>query len=198
MSETLEQNVDSKNSPEKGFKKYFSFIWDLVKIAAIALVIVLPIRYFLFQPFIVKGESMAPNFETGDYLIVDELSYRFSTPERGDVIVFKYPKDVSQKFIKRVIGLPGETVDVKNGEVSVVTNGKTIVLNEIYLPKNLKTIGEVQTTLKQNEYFVLGDNRDYSYDSRSWGVVPKSDIIGKALLRIFPISTLSEIQRPGY
>ena len=167
------------------------FIWDLVKIIVIALIIVLPIRYFIFQPFIVKGDSMVPNFHSGDYLIVDELSYRFSGPQRGDVIVLDYPLDTSEKFIKRVIGLPGDTVDVKDGKVSVTTNGKTVTLNESdYLPAGLTTIGDVHTTLAPNTYFVMGDNRPYSYDSRSWGTVPAKDIIGRAALRIFPVPWL--------
>lgn len=174
------------------------FIWEFAKIAIMASVIVLPIRYFLFQPFIVKGESMAPNFSTGDYLIVDEITYRFSEPQRGDVIVFKYPKDTTQRFIKRVIGLPGETVQVKNGQVSVFEADKEIVLDEEYLPNDLKTYGDVKTTLNKDEYFVMGDNREYSFDSRAWGVVPKSDIIGKAFLRIFPVAALSQIPRPAY
>ena len=198
MEEQIVPENKPSNNEQKGFKKYLSFAWELFKIAVIALVIVLPIRYFLFQPFIVKGESMSPNFETGDYLIVDEITYRFSNPQRGDVIVFNYPKDTTQRFIKRVIGLPGETVDVKNGEVSITENGKTTILNEKYLPNDLKTYGDANVTLKADEYFVLGDNREYSYDSRSWGIVPRSDIIGKAFLRIFPVAALSQIPKPSY
>lgn len=193
-----DQNTEQNIVQESKTKKFFSFAWELVKIALIALVIVVPIRYFLFQPFIVKGESMAPNFESGDYLIVDEISYRFSGPERGDVIVFDYPKDTSQRFIKRVIGLPGETVNIENGQVRIIKDGNDAVLDEAYLPDNLKTYGSVNTTLGADEYFVLGDNREYSFDSRAWGVVPKKDIIGKAFLRIFPISTLSAISHPAY
>jgi signal peptidase I len=189
----MENNIE-----EKGFKKHIAFVWELFKIAVIALVIVLPIRYFLFQPFIVKGESMAPNFESGDYLIVDEISYRFSEPQRGDVIVFNYPKDTTQRFIKRVIGLPGETVQVTGGKVYVINNGNTTEITEKYLPSDLKTYGDVTTELKADEYFVMGDNREYSYDSRSWGVVPMSDIIGKAFLRIFPLAALSQITKPAY
>jgi len=196
--ENLEQNPEINNNTKKGVKKYLVFAWDLFKIAIIGLVIVLPIRYFLFQPFIVKGESMAPNFNTGDYLIIDEISYRFSDPQRGEVVVFRYPKDTTQRFIKRIIGLPGETVDIKNGEVSIAKDGKNIVLNEEYLPENLKTLGEVNIILKFNEYFVLGDNRDYSFDSRAWGVVPRSDVIGRAFLKIFPITSLSAISQPSY
>ena len=196
-------NIENQTENKKTAKDFISkqvlpFIWEITKISLLALLIVLPIRYFLFQPFIVKGESMSPNFESGDYLIVDEISYRLSEPQRGDVIVFNYPKDTTQRFIKRVIGLPGETVTVTQGKVEVFRNNEMIVLNESYLPKNLKTIGEVTTNLKADEYFVLGDNRDYSYDSRSWGVVPRKDIIGKAFFRIFPVSALSQISAPAY
>jgi signal peptidase I len=141
---------------------------------------------------------MAPNFASGDYLIVDEITYRFSEPQRGDVIVFNYPKDTTQRFIKRVIGLPGETVQIKSGKVDVIDNGKMIELSEKYLPNNLQTYPDTTSTLKANEYFVMGDNREYSYDSRAWGVVPRSYIIGKAFLRIFPVAALSQIARPAY
>lgn len=195
---TQENNVQPEPKKESTTKKVFSFVWELVKIALIALVIVAPIRYFLFQPFIVKGESMVPNFQSGDYLIVDEISYRFSEPERGDVIVFNYPKDRSQRFIKRIIGLPGEAVSILNGEVQIIKDNEVNVLTEEYLPDDLKTYGEVNVALSNDEYFVLGDNREYSYDSRAWGVVPKSDIIGKAFLRIFPVAALSQIVSPAY
>ena len=193
-----------------GFKKYALLALELVKIAIIALIIVLPIRYFLFQPFIVSGSSMAPNFATGNYLIVDEISYRFSAPQRGDVIVFdaSFIKGYEgQRFIKRIIGLPGETVDVTNGQVEIIKGGKTTVLDEKYLPSGLKTYGysdsffspsPEEITLKANQYFVMGDNRDYSYDSRFWGVLQQKYIIGKATFRALPITSLSEISRPTY
>jgi len=187
--------------PEKKYKKFLSFALELIKIAIIALVIVAPIRYFLFQPFIVSGASMAPTFATGDYLIVDEITYRFSEPQRGDVVVFDasfIPDYTDQRFIKRVIGLPGETVDIANGEVQIIKDGNAVVLDEKYLPKDLQTAGDEKITLGENEYFVLGDNRAYSYDSRMWGVVPKKYIIGKAFLRILPIMSLAEISRPAY
>lgn len=173
-------------------QKYLPFAWEVIKIFIIASVIVLPIRYFLFQPFIVKGDSMVPNFQSGDYLIVDEISYRFLEPERGDVIVFRYPKDTKQRFIKRIIGLPGESIQIKDGNVFITKDGKTNQLTEEYLLNNLKTIGEIGMNLNKDQFFVMGDNRDYSFDSRAWGVVPRSDIIGKAFLRILPLAALTK------
>lgn len=207
MTEDNQNKIEEEKDNKKGtLKTLFSsntaiFVWELFKIALIALVIVVPIRYFLFQPFIVSGNSMEPNFESGNYLIVDEISYRLSNPQRGDVIVFDasfIPGYASQRFIKRVIGLPGETVDVTNGQVQIIKDGKTIILDEKYLPSDLKTYGDKNVTLKADEYFVLGDNREYSYDSRIWGVVQKKYIIGKAFLRIFPLDALSAISHPAY
>lgn len=199
MENEKEVDIEKDNKKKQNIVvRALPFIWEFAKIAIMASVIVLPIRYFLFQPFIVKGESMAPNFATGDYLIIDEISYRFSNPERGDVVVFKYPKDVTQRFIKRVIGLPGEIVQVKNGQVSVYKEDNEIVLDEKYLPKDLKTDGDIKTLLNKDEYFVMGDNREQSFDSRSWGVVPRQAIIGKAFLRIFPVAELSQITKPIY
>lgn len=198
----MEENINiEQKSENKGYKKYLSFAWELFKIALVAFVIVAPIRYFLFQPFIVSGESMVPYLQSGDYLIVDEISYRFSEPQRGDIVVFNtnfIPNYYGQRFIKRVIGLPGETVDITNGQVEIIKDGNINILSEKYLPNNLKTIGDIKKVLGENEYFVLGDNRDKSYDSRAWGVVPEKDIVGKAFLRLFPINALTQISRPTY
>ncbi len=193
-----QENPQNVAQEPNSFKKYLNFIWEIFKIAVVALVIVLPIRYFLFQPFIVKGESMVPSFQSGDYLIVDEFSYRFSEPQRGDVIVFKYPKDATQRFIKRVIGLPGETIEIKNGAVTIPQGDKTMTLDEKYLPDSLKTAGDLKVQLGQDEYFVMGDNREYSYDSRAWGVVPRENIIGKVFFRLLPVNALSAISKPTY
>ncbi len=187
------------NEKKEGFvKKSLLFLWELVKIVVIAAIIVLPIRYFLFQPFIVKGDSMIPNLQSGDYLIVDEISYRFQEPARGDIIVLKYPLDTTQRFIKRVIGLPGETVEIQNGSVDILKNGKDTKLSETYLPKGLTTSGNIDVTLSSSQYFVLGDNRPYSYDSRGWGILPASDIVGKAVFRVFPLPRMGVIKTPTY
>ncbi len=181
-------------------KSFFAFILDTGKIVLLALLIVLPIRIWIFQPFLVKGDSMVPNFHNGDYLLIDEASYGLfgHSPQRGEVIVFKYPRDISQRYIKRVIGLPGETVELSNNVITIVQGAKQLVLKELYLPNGLPTLGTETITLGINEYFVLGDNRPYSSDSRIWGVVPSSDIIGRVLVRIFPPTVFTLFAVPSY
>jgi len=181
-------------------KPSFTYIWEIIKVVIVALVIVLPIRYFIFQPFVVSGDSMVPNFHSGDYLIIDEISYRFSQPQRGDVVVFKYPKNPVHKFIKRIIGLPGETVEIKDDQVKVYNkDGQEQTLQEIsYIPAEKPTYGDVRVILGEKEYFVLGDNRPYSSDSRIWGPVPTENIIGKVFVRIFPLAALGKITAPAY
>ena len=180
-------------------KRFLFFIWDISKIVVIALLIVVPIRYFVFQPFFVRGQSMEPNFFQGDYLIIDELTYQFRAPERGEVIVFKYPQDPSQRYIKRIIGLPGETVKVQNDGVFIYKDGEAQVLDElIYLPQLISTPGDIEMTLDKNEYFVLGDNRPVSADSRRWGSLPEEDIIGRVFLRVWPFAALAKIEIPNY
>ena len=179
----------------KAISSFFLFVWEILKIVIIALVIVIPIRYFLFQPFIVKGQSMEPNFENSNYLIVDELSYRFRDPQRGEVVVFRYPRNVSQRFIKRIIGLPGEKIEIEAGVVMV--NGK--ILDESkYLLLGVQTSGDIQISLDENEYFVLGDNRISSFDSRQWGTLPRKNIIGRVYFRAWPITDLTKFEVPSY
>jgi len=180
-------------------KGFLSFLWEISKIIIIALVIVLPIRYFLFQPFIVRGASMEPSFYNGDYLIIDEFSYRFSNPERGEVIVFKNPKNLSQKFIKRIIGLPGETIQINEGRVIVFQDDEAQVLDEsFYISEFTETPGDLTVSLAGNEYFVLGDNRFASSDSRRWGALPRENIIGMVFLRAWPFSALAKVETPIY
>lgn len=178
--------------------KSFSWFWETAKIVIIAVAIVAPIRAFVFQPFLVRGDSMVPNFHNGDYLIIDELSYRFRNPERGEVVVFRFPLDESHRYIKRIVGLPGETVEVTDGSVIVVQNDQPVPLQESYLPVGVDTKGQIKLTLKENEYFVLGDNRTFSSDSRAWGVLPEEDIIGRVLVRVFPLSAFAKMEVPVY
>jgi len=177
-----------------------AFVWETIKVVVISLAIVLPIRYYLVQPFFVKGASMEPNFEDGDYILVNEISYRFSSPQRGDVIIFRYPLDQSQFFIKRIIGLPDETVAVKDNKVTIY-NKKTpegFVLDETYLATEQRTLGNSIIKLDDNEYFVLGDNRLQSSDSRRWGPVNKSLITGNAFFRPWPLAKFIKVPTVRY
>lgn len=179
-------------------KNFLSFIWEITKIVIIALLIVVPIRYFLFQPFFVRGESMEPNFEDGNYLIIDEISYRFGEPQRGEVVVFKYPRNPSQRYIKRIIGLPGETIIIEDSKIIIVNHEGKQILDESNYLQNIQTPGDVQTTLDDDEYFVLGDNRPSSSDSRRWGPLSRDGIIGKVFLRAWPLVALAKIEAPTY
>lgn len=163
-----------------------SFFWELLKAFILAMVIIVPIRYFLVQPFFVRGASMEPNYQDSEYLIVDQLSYRFREPQRGDVIVFRYPQDESQFFIKRIVGLPNETIRIDDGHVFV--NGRTQLDERGYLSSDVRTGGQMESTLQEGEYFVLGDNREASSDSRSWGPVQKKEIMGRTWIRAWPFT----------
>ncbi len=185
------ENTKSNNETDNSInneQKQTSFLWDAVKFAILAIVIVLPIRMYVASPFIVSGSSMEPTFSTGNYLIVDQISYRFENPARGEVIVFRYPNDPSKFFIKRILGLPGETIKIQSGEIFIKNQkeDKYTKLDEPYL-KYLKHDNLI-TTLKSNEYFMMGDNRDASSDSRSWGPLRKEFITGKVLVRLLPIA----------
>jgi signal peptidase I len=176
----------------------FLFLKEIGKIVLISLMIVLPIRYFLFQPFLVRGESMEPNFQDGDYLIVDEISYRLGDPKRGEVIVFDSPTFSSQRFIKRIVGLPGETVIIEKGIIEISNGQEVVYLDESEYLLSGDTSGEISISLGENEYFVLGDNRNSSYDSRKWGPLEKDGIIGKVFLRCWPFASFAKIEQPGY
>jgi len=183
-----------------------NFLWEVVKVFFWALVIIMPIRIFLFQPFFVQGASMEPNFDDGDYLIVNELGYKkttvgtgfadfftvtpFKELERGDIVVFKYPKNPQQYFIKRIIALPGEKIQISAGKVIIFNsqNPEGLALDESYLSEGLETTPEIARTLSDSEYFVMGDNRKASHDSRAWGPLPKDMVIGKVLLRAWPVN----------
>lgn len=184
--EKLKSTPPIKNG-EKFDKKSF---WELVRFAIIAIAIVIPVRIFIAQPFIVSGSSMFPTFKDGQYLIIDELSYRIGEPQRDDVIVFRYPNDTTKFFIKRIIGLPNETVDIKGSTVTITNKEHPdgFTLDQTFVENNSDTINHFQ--LKDNEYFVMGDNRSASSDSRYWGAVPKNLLIGKVFLRLFPISQI--------
>lgn len=172
-------------------QKVIQFVWDLVKVVCVSLAIIIPVRYFLIQPFYVKGASMEPSFYDHEYLIINEISYRFSEPERGDIIVFKYPKDPSQYFIKRIIGLPNEKIEIADGRVYVYaevdSKVKKMLDESLYLDPEVKTTNSKSWVLGADEYYVLGDNREYSLDSRGFGPVYRDLIVGKVWMRGWPV-----------
>lgn len=178
-----------------------SFVVEVAKVVIISLAIIIPVRYFLIQPFYVKGASMEPNFYDNEYLVVDEISYRIGTPNRGDVVVIRNPQRESDFLIKRVIGLPGDRIEIMNGGVRITNddNPDGIVLDETaYLSADLTTTGIVDETLGTNQYFVLGDNRPASLDSRYFGPVVRREIIGRAWVRAWPIPRFTIFKTPGY
>lgn len=167
--------------------------WEIIRVLLVSLAIVLPIRYFIVQPFIVRGASMEPTFENKEYLVVDEASYYFREPKRGEVIVFRYPRDPSQFFIKRIIGLPGEKIEIHSGRVKIVNHEfpDGFILDELYLdPPNHFTAPDTKITLGGGQYFVLGDNRDFSSDSRIWGILERKFITGRVFFRAWPVTRL--------
>lgn len=174
-----------------------SFFLEAIKIAFLAGITIALVRYFLFKPFYVKGQSMEPNFEEHDYLIIDELSYRFRAPERGEVVVFHSPIN-NDCSLKRVIALPGERVKVDGNKVIVYNDehldGK--VLEEKYLVE--ETPGSVTYTLGDHEYFMMGDNRDASYDSRRFGPINENAIVGRVWLRGWPFARVGTFTPPNY
>jgi len=172
-------------------------IFDLGKIVIILAMAIYLIHLFVISVFVVSGESMEPNFHDRNYLLVNKIGYSFVQPQRGEVVVFKFPGELKEKYIKRIIGLPGETIEVKNNGVYV--NGSKLI--EPYLPKNFQTTtlsNQNKWTLKDKEYFVLGDNRDNSNDSRVWGPLPKENLIGKITYSLYPFSNLNGILKPNY
>jgi signal peptidase I len=170
--------------------------WSTVRAFDIILIIGLVIRLFIVQPFIVDGISMENNFHNREAILVDKISYHFRTPIRGEVVIFIAPKSPSDDYIKRMIGLPGDKVKIVDGKVYV--NGN--LLNESFLTPGNQTPVDVEmteTTIPANNYFVLGDNRPRSSDSRDWGMLPKEDMIGRAVLAVYPFNMFGLIQTPN-
>lgn len=168
---------------------------EILTFVILAVIIVVPIRLFVAQPFVVEGESMYPTFDSGDYLIVDQLTYRFSDPKRGDVVVFRYPNDERVFYIKRIIGLPGETVHIKEGVTTVTrADGTEITLDESYVISEDATY-TLDRSLGTDQYFVMGDNRPKSSDSRTWGALPAHDVMGRAFIRLLPAGEIGVL--PG-
>jgi signal peptidase I len=204
------KNFNKKPQAETEYLGIGGLLWEMAKVFLLAVVVIIPVRVFLFQPFFVQGSSMEPNFEDGQYLVVSEFGYKetdlnlledfhfavdsFRIIDRQDVAVFRSPKNPSQFFIKRVIGLPGEAVEIRQGKVIIYNTEqpKGFVLDEsTYLSLGAFNNDMPKVTLGDDEYFVMGDNRMYSYDSRSIGPIKKNKIIGRVLLRAWPVERFS-------
>lgn len=180
-------------------RKLYSFLIDTIQSLLIAAAVFLVIYQFLLRPFEVKGDSMYPNFHNNTYVLTNIIELRLRNPVLGDVIVFKAPPDPEKAFIKRIIATPGDTIKIQNGQVYL--NGN--ILNESsYLKPSVKTYGgsflkEGQTvTVSEGNYFVMGDNRSFSSDSREWGLVGKDKITGFSLFVYWPISDAKVIKNP--
>lgn len=187
-------------------KKIGQFILDTIQMIVLALSVFIIIYLFLFQPHQVKGNSMYPNFHNGEFLLTNKISYRFDSPQRGDVIVFKAPKsepcaEIECEYIKRIIGLPGDRVMVKGGKVYI--NGQ--ILDESkYLSSDVLTgsgtfLPEgVEKSIGNNSYLPLGDNRPYSRDGREFGLIGRDMIIGRAWLRYWPLNDAGFVKQISY
>lgn len=172
--------------------------WEFIRFIIMVVALVVVVRVFIAQPFVVEGTSMVPSYQNSDYLIIDQLTYHFREPHRGDVIVFHPPVDPKTYYIKRVIGVPGDTVIIKDGKVTLKNdehpNG--ILLPEEYItPDNRNDNFTLEVT--EGNYFVMGDNRPASFDSRRWGLLPEKNISGRVLLRLFPLSNFGFFPTEG-
>lgn len=196
MSSSSPQNNELETADSLKHEHEENPIVEIIRFSIIAILIVVPIRMFVAQPFIVSGASMEETFQSGEYLIVDQVKYHFTAPTRGEVVVFRYPRDPSKFFIKRVIGVPGDTITIEDSVVTITNEAYPdgLVLDEPYI-KSMQPAPAFTETLGDREYFVMGDNRDQSSDSRSWGVLQEERIVGRAFLRLFPPESIDYL--PG-
>lgn len=188
------RSIRSQQSPFSPRKSFGENLREWIKVIIIALAISLPVRFYIAEPFVVNGASMDPTFATGQFLIVDRLTYRFEDPARGDVVIFKYPNNPSLYFIKRIIGLPGETVNINDGVVTITKasdKNYKVVLDEKYIDTAHKSYDTLVSVLGPEQYFVMGDNRDQSSDSRAWGTLDRGLITGRPFVRLLPLTKLS-------
>ena len=189
----MDQISTQAQEPQK--KSTFRLFLENILYIASAVVLALIVQQFIIRPFIVNGASMDPTLKTGDYLLIDEVSYRLREPERGDVVVFRSPPEPTKFFIKRIIGLPGDTVSIEGSKVTIknAENPKGFVLSEPFITH--ASVNSMTVNVPTDEYFVMGDNRNGSFDSRSWGTLPKANLRGRALLRLLPLKEIDYL--PG-
>ncbi len=189
--------MSSKTVPTEK-KTFWQGVREWIRVIVIALIIAIPVRFFIAEPFIVNGASMDPTFSTGQFLIVDRLTYRFEQPKRGDVIVFEFPYNPSVYYIKRIIGLPGERVRMQNGRIFIeqASTSQKFALEEPYiqsyhLSRDNIVLPDTDKPLEPGQYIVLGDNRRESSDSRVWGLLDSKFIIGRPIIRLTPLTAIT-------
>lgn len=197
FSQWFKKQNDDTLTPQSNTKL---FIIEVIKLGVFALLIIFLVRYFLFKPFYVKGASMEPNFFDKEYLIIDELTFRFREPQRGEIVVFHYPGDRSEYFLKRIIALPGERVKIKDGQIIIYNEASPegYVLQEDYLPLGLQNKPDVNYNLSATQYFVMGDNRNSSFDSRYFGPIEEKELVGRVILRGWPFNRAQIFGVPTY
>jgi len=187
----------------------WGYFVDVIETIVVAAAIFVIVYLFLLQPHQVRGASMEPNYHDGQYILTDKISYRFGDPERGDIIIFKSPTNTDQDFIKRIIALPGEEIEIRDGKITIYNEADKdgFVLAEDYQTVQPTTTDSdrdgylkegIKTKVREGSYVVFGDNRPQSFDSRSWGEVPRNNIIGKAWLRYWPLSKLGFVKHENY
>jgi len=186
------QTLDTKKLPRS--MRLWAFVENVLYIAA-AIILAVLIQSFVVRPFVVSGNSMDPVIHNAEYILIDQVSYRLDQPERGDVVVFRAPPEPTKYYIKRIIGLPGETVQLEKGVITIFNteHPKGLTLDEPYITHTQSDT--LTTKVPAGEYFVMGDNRSGSYDSREWGTLPHSEIRGRAWLRLLPIKAIDYL--PG-
>jgi len=181
-------------------RKMGSFFMEMLQVVIFAVSIFLFLYLLVVQPHKIKGDSMQPNYPDGEYLLTDKVTYRFQEPKRGDVVVFKAPGAEGDEYIKRIMGLPGETLTIEKGKILI----SGIPLDESYLSSDVFTSGGLfnkegeSVLIPEGNYFVLGDNRSYSSDSRAWGLVPKKEITGRAWFIYWPPQYAGAIEAVNY
>lgn len=178
-------NESQRSAVRRTVRNSLEFLWEVLKVVIVVFAIIIPVRHYLIKPFYVRGASMEPNFHDYEYLVVDELSYRLREPARGEVVVLKDPLDPSQYFIKRIVGLPGEHIVVRDGAVRI--NGKKLDETQ-YLDSAVRTTGHDDVTLQEDEYYLMGDNRPASLDSRVFGPLKKDEFVGRTWIRAWPLT----------
>lgn len=190
----------------KFYNRFIEFIQETAETLVVSFAIFIVVNWFLAQPFEVNGDSMLINFENGEHILTDKLTYRFREPQRGDVVVFKFPRAERFDYIKRIIALPGEEIKIENGKVYIFNEGSFagFELFEPYLFDQGQTFARsfikenLRLKVPEGNYIVMGDNRNNSSDSREWGFVPKENIVGKAVFRYWPPQALAVIDNPTY